>query len=85
VSAAGPVGTVRIGTLENSLWRAVAVFRLLTLAYAVGLNLSDLPNVAGTGALVATLVLMSAWSGVSIWAYPRAGRRRSLLLVADLV
>jgi hypothetical protein len=38
------------GTLEVTLWRAVAVFRLLTLAYAVGANLYDLPNVAGPGA-----------------------------------
>ncbi|HEV7757197.1 MAG TPA: DUF5931 domain-containing protein [Mycobacteriales bacterium] len=73
------------GTLEVTLWRAVAVFRLLTLAYAVGANLYDLPNVAGPGALVATLALMAAWSGVSIWAYPRATRWRTPLLATDAV
>ncbi|HEV7825743.1 MAG TPA: DUF5931 domain-containing protein [Mycobacteriales bacterium] len=69
-------------TLEVSLWRAVAVFRLLTLAYAVGVNLYDLPNVAHPGVLVATLALMVSWSGVSIWAYRRW---RAPVLVADLV
>jgi signal transduction histidine kinase len=63
----------------------VAVFRLLTLAYAVGVNLYDLPNAAGPAALLAVLALLAGWSGLSIWAYPRAGRWRPLVLAADAV
>ena len=72
--------------VEVSLWRAIAVFRLLTLAYAVVVNLYDLPNVAGPGWLLATLAFMAAWSGVSIWAYAHVGaRRRIVVLLLDMV
>jgi signal transduction histidine kinase len=72
--------------VEVSLWRALAVFRLLTLAYAVVANLLDLRNVAGPGWLLATLALMTAWSVGSIWLYARVDRRRrTAVLVADMV
>jgi signal transduction histidine kinase len=73
----------RTSAVEVSLWRAVGAFRLLTLAYAVAVNCYDLPHVAGPGALLATLALMAVWSGVSLWAYTRA-RRRRWVLVTDL-
>jgi signal transduction histidine kinase len=68
-----------------SLCRAIAVFRLLTLAYVLALNLYDLPNVARPVVLVATLVFLVAWSGATIWVYARPGGPRTPWLVADLV
>lgn len=71
--------------LEVSLWRATSVFRVLALAYALVVNLLDLPEVAGPGWLGVVLAGMVAWTAVTSYAYARPALRRAPLLVADLV
>ncbi|HEU4348496.1 MAG TPA: DUF5931 domain-containing protein [Actinoplanes sp.] len=67
-----------------SLWRAVAVYRVLVLGYAVVVVLGRWHGY--THPLVAGLVLagMVAWTAVCTWAYSSARRRSVLLLVADV-
>ncbi len=71
--------------MEDQLFRAIAVLRLVVLAYAVIGNL-----VRGVGdfdhptAGYAVLVVMVAWTAVATWAYADASRRGVALLVADL-
>ncbi len=71
--------------MEDQLFRAIAVLRLVVLAYAVIGNL-----VRGVGdfdhptAGYALLVVMVAWTAVATWAYADASRRGVALLVADL-
>lgn len=69
---------------EEPLWRALAVFRLAALAYAVLLvaaNVGEYAHPAGGWLVVA---VMAGWTGVSIYAYGRGGWPRRPLLAADL-
>lgn len=71
--------------VEDQLFRAVAVLRLVVLAYAVIGNL-----VRGVGdfdhpaAGYLALLVMVAWTAFATWAYADAVRRGVALLVADL-
>jgi len=69
---------------EVTLWRALAVFRLATLAYATILvarnfNSYDQPLVGW-----AVIAVMGAWSAFTVWAYARPSARTWPLLAADL-
>ncbi len=71
------------GLVVNSLWRAVAVFRISALAwaiymYAVGYRAYDRPMLGW--AVVAT---MAAWTAFTTWAYFAPRRRGWPLLGAD--
>jgi signal transduction histidine kinase len=67
-----------------SLWRAVAVYRVLVLGYALVVVLGRWHGYARP--LVGGLVLagMVLWTGVCTWAYSSARRRSVPLLVADV-
>jgi signal transduction histidine kinase len=70
--------------VENRLFGALAVLRVVVLVNAVALNIYradnfERPTVATVGVLV-----MVAWTGFATWAYAEPRRRTSLLLAADL-
>lgn len=71
--------------MQTTLFRALAVLRVVVLVYVVILNASrwrefDRPVLGW--AVVAAMVL---WTGFVTWAYDAPGRRRTSLLVADVV
>jgi signal transduction histidine kinase len=74
----------RGGSVDTSAWRALAVFRGLTLAYAVVVNLADLGGMADQAWCLATLAVMVAWTGFVSYAYARPAWRRWPLLAADM-
>lgn len=70
--------------LDSSLWRAVAVFRWLTVAYVAAVNLVDLDNVEHP---LTSLLLTSAmviWTVIATVGYSHAELRQWPLLVVDL-
>lgn len=71
--------------VETTMYRALAVLRVVVLVNALVLNLYRWDDLArplvGAGALAA----MTAWTGFVVVAYDRPTWRRSPLLVADLV
>ncbi|MBJ7356228.1 MAG: histidine kinase [Nocardioides sp.] len=71
-------------TVEDRMFRWLAVVRLLVLANAVALVVYRFDNVQKPVAAVACTVVMVVWTGVSTWAYVEPSRRQSLLLLADL-
>jgi len=78
------IGDPGIG-VDVSAWRALAVFRALTLLYAVIVNLADLRQVAHPGWCLATLGVMVAWTGFASYAYTKpAWHEGRLLPVADM-
>jgi signal transduction histidine kinase len=73
-------------TVEDTMFRALAVLRVLVLLNMLGLNAYrwktsfDRP-----GAAFVALAAITAWTGFALWAYDDPRRRRPPLLVADLV
>lgn len=71
--------------VEDQLFRAIAVLRVVVLAYAVVGNLvrgvGDFDHPAAGYVLLAVMV---GWTGLTTWAYADAVRRGVALLVADL-
>jgi signal transduction histidine kinase len=77
--SAGQDGSVGI---DGSFWRAIAVFRALSLGYAA-LVLATADGYARPGLGWAVIGVMAAWTVVTAFAYRRSAG--SALLVADLV
>ena len=75
----GPAGTV-----EDRLFSWLAVLRLVLLLHAIALNVYRRDNFVHPTAGLVCLAVMTAWTGVAIWAYDDRRRRGPLLLVADL-
>ncbi len=79
----GPAG------IRGSLWRPLAVFRLLSVVYAAGLAVHRSEKYSRPGLAALLLVLMALWSLAMAVAQPtadRTGRRRTLwtLVVVDV-
>ncbi|RNL62346.1 histidine kinase [Nocardioides marmoriginsengisoli] len=70
--------------VENRLFGALAVLRVVVLVNAVGLNIYRRGNFDHPVAAVVCVAVMVLWTGVAIWAYRSPRRRTALLLVADL-
>ncbi|MEQ4547189.1 DUF5931 domain-containing protein, partial [Nocardioides kribbensis] len=70
--------------VEDRLFRALAVLRVVVLANAVGLNLYRAENFQHPRWAAAAVVAMVVWTGVALAAYAVVRRRTALLLVADL-
>lgn len=75
--------------IRGSLWRPLAVFRLLSILYAAGLAVHRAEKYSRPTLAAVLLVLMAAWSLAMAVAQPsadRTGRRRTLwtLAVADV-
>ncbi len=70
--------------LDTSLWRAVSVFRWLTLVYVSVVNVIDLKNVDHPLTAVLLTLGMLLWTVISTVAYARPELRQWPLLVVDL-
>ena len=70
--------------LDTALWRAVGVFRLAALLYALASGLAHEGGWAHPAAGVAVLVAMGGWSLVVTLAYAVPARRTWPLLTLDL-
>ena len=84
-SGDSPGDTVRAAVaVEDRMFRALAVLRLVTLANAVGLNAYRAGNFDHPVAGLVCVLVMVAWTAAMIWAYADPVRRGVPLLVADL-
>lgn len=70
--------------VENRLFRALAVLRVVLLVNTVALNLYRADNFQRPALGAACVVVMVAWTGFAVWAYAEPRRRTVPLLVADL-
>lgn len=71
-------------SVDNALWRAIGVFRVAALVYAVALAIDSYHEYRHAGVAVAVLVAMAAWTAVTVWAYRRPGYRTWRLVGADV-
>ncbi|MDT0531084.1 DUF5931 domain-containing protein [Micromonospora sp. DSM 115977] len=72
------------GGFEVPLWRAIAVFRVASLAYVCVVALRDADRYAHPFAAGGLVLLMAAWTGVTAVSYAHPARRGWPLLLADL-
>lgn len=70
--------------MEDQLYRALAVLRVVVLVNAIALNLWRRDNFQHPVAGVVAVVVATAWTGFAIWAYRAEARRTVWLLGADL-
>ena len=70
--------------VEDRLFGALAVLRVVVLVNAVGLNIYRRGTFEQPIAALACVVLMVVWTAFVSWAYSRPERRTAMLLVADL-
>jgi signal transduction histidine kinase len=80
VSASSPAEIA----VENRLFRALAVLRVVLLLNAVALNIYRRDNFDHPRAGAACVVVMILWTGVATWAYADPRRRTFLIAGADL-
>ncbi len=73
-------------SFSEPLWRALAVFRFVSVGYAaLRLGLIDSGAYSRPGWAWAVIAVMAAWTAVTTIAYARPARRTPLLLGADLM
>lgn len=70
--------------VQDRLFEALAVLRVVVLVNAVGLNLYRRDNFDHPTAAAVGVGVMVLWTGVATWTYRRPWRRTTLLLVVDL-
>ena len=70
--------------VENRLFGALAVLRVVVLVNAVALTVYRAGNFDHPRAGAACVVVMVLWTAFATWAYAEPRRRTGLLLVADL-
>jgi signal transduction histidine kinase len=66
--------------VDTAMWRALGVFRALTLGYAVARFAASYNHYAHAGAAVAVLITMGAWTGWTVIVYHRTTTTRGALL-----
>ena len=71
--------------LDTALWRAIAVYRLAALLYAVGSMIAFSDTYARPALGWAVLAGMTVWTAVTALAYLRPALRRWPMVVLDLV
>ncbi len=81
-AAARPAGDPAV---ETTLYRALAVLRVVVLVNAVVLSIVRWEDLARPVAAGLALLVMVGWTAFATWAYDVPGRRRAPLLVADLL
>ncbi|WP_182541480.1 MacS family sensor histidine kinase [Nocardioides ginsengisegetis] len=79
-----PSAATSAAVVEDRLFRALAVLRVVVLLNAVALNLYRADNFDHPAAGVATVAFMVAWTTAALWLYDAHRRRTAPLLVADL-
>jgi signal transduction histidine kinase len=70
--------------MAEQMWRVVAVFRVVTLAYAAFLVIKDHTGFAHPAGGFLALAVMAAWTVVTVIAYARPGGRSPWLIGADV-
>ncbi|MET3962003.1 signal transduction histidine kinase [Marmoricola sp. OAE513] len=70
--------------VEDRLFAALAVLRVIVLANAVGLNIYRYETFEGHLDAAVCVAVMIVWSGIATWAYRSPRRRTAPLLVVDL-
>jgi signal transduction histidine kinase len=70
--------------MAEQMWRVVAVFRVVTLAYAAFLVIRDHAGFAHPAGGFLALGAMAAWTVVTVIAYARPGGRSPWLIGADV-
>ena len=70
--------------MAGQMWRAVAIFRILTLGYAAVLVISHHHGYAHPAAGFVVLAVMAAWTAVTAAAYARPRGRSPALICADV-
>ncbi len=70
--------------MANQLWRAVAVYRVITLVYAAILIIGNYSHYAHPLGGFAALAAMMIWTVVTVVAYSRPTGRNPWLIVADV-
>jgi signal transduction histidine kinase len=70
--------------VEDRLFRALAVLRVVVLLNAVGLNAYRADNFARPLAGAVCVAAMVVWTAVALWGYADARRRTAVLLGLDL-
>lgn len=70
--------------VETTLFRALAVLRVLVLGYAVVKNVGRMADFAHPGWAWVVVAVMVVWSVLMTWAYDDPQRRRLPLYTADL-
>jgi signal transduction histidine kinase len=70
--------------VEDRLFRALAILRVVVLVNAIALNLYNADNFARPAAGVAAVLVMVGWTGFVTWAYAGPSRRTAGLVAADL-
>jgi signal transduction histidine kinase len=70
---------------EVTLWRALAIFRLATLCYAMIMVARNFRDYEHPIAAWLVIGVMAAWSALTAYGYARGDARLRWLLVADLV
>ena len=71
--------------MQDRLFRALAILRVVLLANTIGLNLLRHENFEHPTAGLLVVLGLSVWTGVAIWAYADPARRTPPLLVTDLL
>ena len=71
--------------MYSQMWRAVAVYRIVTLCYAAVLIISNDGHYAHPAAGYLALAVMTAWTAITVIAYSRPAGRTPWLIVADVV
>jgi signal transduction histidine kinase len=71
--------------VQTTLFRALAVLRVLLLLYATVLNATRWREFEHPVVGWAVVALLAAWTGFASWAYDGPGRRRTPLLVVDVL
>ncbi len=70
--------------VETTMYRALAVLRVVVLLNAIGVTLWRWEEVTRPVLAVAVLAGIAAWTAFVVWAYDSPVRRRAPLLLADL-
>ncbi|HET6627854.1 MAG TPA: DUF5931 domain-containing protein [Nocardioidaceae bacterium] len=83
--ASSTTATPATWAVETTMFRALAVLRVVVLAFSIAVNVAKWDGLARPTVAALALVLMVAWTGFTTWAYDEPRRRRAPLLVADLL
>ena len=70
--------------MAEQMWRVVAVFRIVTLAYAAALIIRDHQNYAHPAGGFLVLAIMTAWTAVTVIAYAHKAWRTRWMIAADV-
>ncbi|WP_067508061.1 MacS family sensor histidine kinase [Actinoplanes sp. TFC3] len=71
--------------MAESLWRAIAVYRIAALIYVAILVIRNVGDYAHPALAWPVLALTAGWTAITTYAYAEPARRRPPLLAADLL